>query len=1089
MANPITEDNLEIACLQILEQKYGYKHIRCFTSDPENGNDGSERSSKKDVVLPSILQNQLKVLNPQLPEEAIQFAYQVLVSKRYGIKPLNANKDLYNLIRNGIPVTFIRDGKEVVSRAIVIDFSNPEKNEFTAVSQLWIQGDRHFRRPDILIYINGLPIVFIELKNSNVSTQNAYEDNLTNYKADIPHLFHYNAFCILSNGIETKVGSHLATYEYFFNWLRPDTEEEKINKEQVAKDGTSLERVIHGLLPKERLLDYFENFILYYKNTVKIIAQNHQYIGVNKAITSFREREVKEGKLGVFWHTQGSGKSYSMIFLSQKIFRKFGNQFTFLIITDREDLDNQIYHNFLDTEAVQSADIARPKNSNEMRTFLGQNLRIVFTLIQKFRFDKGKDYPILSERKDIIVIVDEAHRTQYADLAANMRKGLPKAQFFAFTGTPILGKGEERYKGITYNWFGDYVSQYNFAQSIDDGATVPLFYQKRVPEVLNQNENLDSEFYDLIESENVEEKYHEKLEKEFAAELQIIKRSDRLETIAKDIVEHFPTRGYLGKGMVISIDKFTCVRMYDYVQKHWKEKIKQLVGEISKETNFYQKEEKQKQLDFMRSTEMAVVVSEEAGEEEKFKKFELDIKTHREKMNSPDPNGQSIEDRFKNEKDHLRLVFVCSMWLTGFDAPTVSTLYLDKPMKDHTLMQTIARANRVTSYKINGILKTNGEIIDYFNVFRNMKQALKDFGKGSDNEKSKEEGEKDDAQVEAKTKLFDLLDSAIDDGQKFCKSLGIDLALILESKEVFHKIQLFSSYANTILAKDEYWKEFKVYENTVSALYEASRPEIVKQEKDRSKMVAVFSYLRGVIDGILETNKLDEIKAKISRLLDESIITKDEEQFFQKQNATFSLKKVGKVWDLSKIDFEKLKKEFKDVKHKNIEIADLRQFIQKKLEDMLSENSSRIRFMERMQAIIDQYNSGGSTTENYYDELVQFAEDLSQESERHVKEGLTPDELEIFDLLKKEKMTKEEEIKVKNAAKHLLKRLVEEQPKVLVQDWYRDSQTQAQVKSEVEKVLDADLPESYDRALFATKTNLLFQLIFDYSQKGIKWAA
>lgn len=1086
MANPITEDHLEKAAIKLLKETYGYNHINCMTAMPEDLNDSSKRSSKKEVIFKSILLKKLKEFNETIPESAIQNAIDSLSAKRFGVSALVANKEIYNLIRNGIPVSYLQDGKELLSHLTLIDFSDPEKNEFTAVSQLWIQGDRITRRPDILIYINGIPLVFIELKNANVSTQNAYNDNLTNYKADIPQLFYYNAFCILSNGIETKVGSHLASYEYFFNWLRPDDEEEKVNREQVSKDGSSLERVLHGLLPKNRLLDYIENFILYYKNTVKIIAQNHQFIGVNRAIESFKSRENKKGRLGVFWHTQGSGKSYSMIFLSQKVFRKFGNHFTFLIITDRDDLDSQIYRNFLDTEAVQNTDVARPKDSKEMRNFLGQNLRIVFSLIHKFRYDKGQDYPILSERKDIIVIVDEAHRTQYADLAANMRKGLPGAQYFAFTGTPILGKGDARYKGITYDWFGDYVSQYNFSQSVDDGATVPLYYQKRVPEVLNQNSNLDSEFYDLIENDNVEEKYHEKLEKEFAAELQIIKRSDRLETIAKDIVEHFPSRGYMGKGMVISIDKFTCVRMYEFVKKHWDEKIKALVGEVSKETNEFRRAEKQKQLEFMRSVEMAVVVSKEAGEEEKFKKHNLDIKSHRDKLNTPDPNGQSIEDRFKKDNDNLKLVFVCSMWLTGFDAPTVSTLYLDKPMKDHTLMQTIARANRVTSFKINGKSKMNGEIIDYFNVFRNMKQALKDFGKGSSTEEAKDV--LDDSQVQEKAKLFELLDAAVSDGLQFCKSLDINLHQVFENKEVFHKVQLFDAFANQILAKDEFWKEFKVYENTISSLYESARPEILSDSNDR-RIIAVFSYLRGVIDGILENDKLDEIKAKISRLLDQSIITKDEEQFFQKQNEAYSLRKIGKIWDLSKINYEKLKEEFKDSKHKNIEITDLRQFIQKKLDDMLSENSSRILFMEKMQSIIEKYNSGGASTENYYDELVQFAEDLTKESERHVKEGLTPDELEIFDLLKKEKMTKDEEIKVKNAAKHLLHRLIEEQPKVLIQDWYKDSQTQAQVKSEVEKILDKDLPETYDRALFANKTNLLFQLIFDYSQKGIKWAA
>ena len=457
----------------------------------------------------------------------------------------------------------------------VIDFTNPDNNDFLAVTQLWIKGDRYPRRPDMLIYINGLPLVFIELKNSNVKVQNAYDDNLINYKHDIPLLFNYNAFCILSNGLETKVGSFTAGYGHFFSWLRPDDEAEKVNKKSIEHDGTSLERVVHGLLPKERLLDYIENFILYYNDSTKIVAQNHQFIGVNKAINSFQDREAKKGKLGVFWHTQGSGKSFSMIFIVRKIFHKFTGNYTFVIITDREELDGQIYRNFLYTNTVNKSEAAQPKDSAEMREFLGRNMRLVFTLIHKFRIDKGREYPKLSDRDDIIVIVDEAHRTQYASLAENMRKGLPNAQYFAFTGTPILGKGDQLYQGKTYAWFGGYVSQYNFVQSIDDGATVPLFYQKRVPEVLIQNANLSDEFYQILDEANLDEKTQEKLEKEYSTELEVIKRDDRLETIAKDIVAHFPNRGYLGKGMVVSVDKFTSVKMYDKVQEYWKKENNQ----------------------------------------------------------------------------------------------------------------------------------------------------------------------------------------------------------------------------------------------------------------------------------------------------------------------------------------------------------------------------------------------------------------------------------------------------------------------------------------------------------------------------------
>jgi len=471
---------------------------------------------------------------------------------------------------------------------------------------------------------------------------------------------------------------------------------------------------VAGLCAPGKLLDYVENFIIFHKETQKIIAMNHQFIGVNRAYRTFLEREARQGKLGVFWHTQGSGKSFSMIFYARKIFRKLTGNFTFVVITDREDLDGQIFRNFLNTGTVKKHETAQPKNSEEMRRFLGRNKRIVFTLIHKFRYDKGKEYPLLSDRDDIIVIVDEAHRTQYKTLAENMRQGLPNAQYLAFTGTPLLGRDRK-----TNAWFGDYVSEYNFQQSMDEGATVPLFYQKRVPEVLIQNEDLSDEFYHILEDENLDDTQQAKLEKKFAREIEVIKRDDRLETIAKDIVYHFPRRGYLGKGMVIAVDNFTAVKMYDKVQRLWKEEIKTLLGRIKKSDNDLEKRRLKRLVDYLRRVDMAVVISAEASEEEKFKAQGLDIKPHRTRLEQVDEHGHDIEYNFKDPEHPLQLVFLCAMWLTGFDAPTLSTLYLDKPMKDHTLMQTIARANRVTSFQINGVVKRNGEIIDYYNVFRN----------------------------------------------------------------------------------------------------------------------------------------------------------------------------------------------------------------------------------------------------------------------------------------------------------------------------------------------------------------------------------
>ncbi len=1073
MPNFISEDQIEKAAVALLTKTYGYRTVNCYTQDVENLADLSNRASKQEVVLLDVLKVHAIKLNKNIPEAVVEEAIEKLTSRRYAMSPLLANKEVYNFIRNGIPVEYEgADGRTEHGTVRVIDFTEPLNNDFCAVTQLWIKGERYPRRPDILIYVNGLPLVFIELKNSNVKVQNAYDDNLTNYKKDIPLLFQYNAFCVLSNALETRVGSFTAGYEFFFSWLRSDDETEKVNRKEIEKEGASLERVLHGLLPKARLLDYIENFILYHRDTNKIVAQNHQFIGVNKAIASFEARENKNGKLGVFWHTQGSGKSFSMIFLSRKVFHKYPGNYTFVIVTDREDLDGQIYRNFLDTNTVSKNEAARPKDSGEMRDFLGRNKRLVFTLIHKFRFDKGREYPLLSKRDDIIVIVDEAHRTQYAALAENMRKGLPNAQYFAFTGTPLLGRERK-----TNSWFGDYVSEYNFVQSIDDGATVPLFYQKRVPEVLIQNENLSDEFYQILEDENLDEKAQEKLEREFATEIEVIKRDDRLETIAKDIAAHFPNRGYLGKGMVVSVDKYTCVKMYDKVQKYWKEEIKKLVGQISKFDDDALKQRLQKKLDYMRSVEMAVVISEDAGEEERFTKQGLDIKLHRKKINAIDKNGHDIEYRFKDPTDKLQLVFVCAMWLTGFDAPTVSTLYLDKPMKDHTLMQTIARANRVTSYMINGVIKANGEIVDYYNVFRSMKKALSEYAVGDEK----------DSPVQDKDNLFNLLDDALTQGQQFCAALDIDLQKVLESRETFSRLKIFKSFADKLLEKDDYWKEFKVYENTISSLYEACKPEIL--QKNTRLLIPVFQYLRGVVDSIIGEVDIDEVRQKIGDLLDQSIVAANNDVLVKASEPPLQIIKKGKTFDLSKMNFEKLKEEFKEKEFKNIEIANLREFIEKKLEVMLKENNTRTNFAEKLQEIINRYNSGGSSTENYYDDLVKYAEGLKEEDERHIREGLTSDELELYDILKKEKMTKAEEIKVKNAARHLLQRLIKGRPKVLIQDWFKDGQSQVRVKLAIEEVLDKDLPETYEKDLFKEKSNKLYDLVYEYAARGQKWAA
>lgn len=1099
--NFISEDDIEQAILERLQADFSFELLNCFTAKPDELNDGSQRHDKRDVILADCLLAACVQLNPSIPQEVIvQQVIPKLMDRRVAMSPIAANREVDGLIRDGVMVAFDQEAasgktEKRHERVRLIDFDMPSNNQYLAVSQLWIQSvgqapKAAYRRPDVILYVNGLPLVFVELKNSNVKLRSAYDDNLASYKHDIPQLFHCNAFCLLSNAIETKVGSFTAGWEHFFNWLRVDSEKEKINRQQIAEQGTSLEFAVAGLCQPTKLLDYVENFIVFHKETSKIIAQNHQFMGVNSAFERFLQRDQHQGRLGVFWHTQGSGKSFSMIFYARKVFRKVTGNFSFVVVTDRQDLDGQIYRNFLNTGTIKEKDAAQPGNAEEMRKFLGQNKKVVFTLIQKFRYDKGKKYPRLfdpdKEQREVIVMVDEAHRTQYKSLAENMREGLKGAHFLAFTGTPLLGKERK-----TSAWFGDYVSEYNFQQAMEDQATVPLYYEKRVPEVLIQNEALGEEFYELLEDENLDEAQQQKLEQKFAREMEVIKRDDRLDTIAKDIVYHFPRRGYLGKGMVVSLDKFTVVKMYDKVQQHWKDEIKRLRGLIKYSHNDIEKVRFKKIVEAMKTVEMAVVISDPKADEARFEKAKLDIKPHIKRLDQLDEQGHDLEFNFKDSEHPLQLVFVCAMWLTGFDAPTVSTLYLDKPMKDHSLMQTIARANRVAAYKIKGhngefVEKKNGDIVDYYNVFRNMKKALRDYAQGSavDGEVAGE----DDSPVKPKSELFDLLDDAIAQAVGFCKARDIDLESIVKDGDTFKNIAQFEQFADTLLSSDEWRKSFYVYDNTVSSLYEACKPEIFEHAPRR--LIAVIQYLRGVVDMHVAQADIDVVSQKIAELLDESVVVDNTERFDMKEHrAEYKIVQKGKVWDLSKLNFEKLKEEFKAAKYKNIEIAEMRVFIEDKLQKMLAQNHTRVDFAQKLQEIIDEYNAGGSSTENYFEDLMNFAESMKEEDARHVREGLTEDELELYDTLCKDKLTKDEEQKVKLAAKHLITRLLDEHPKVLVQDWWKDGQTQRKVKAAVEEVLDQDLPESYDRITFKEKSDHVFDLIVAFAANGRKWAA
>lgn len=520
--------------------------------------------------------------------------------------------------------------------------------------------------------------------------------------------------------------------------------------------------------------------------------------------------------------------------------------------------------------------------------------------------------------------------------------------------------------------------------------------------------------------------------------------------------------------MVVSVDKFTAVRMYDKVQHYWSEEKKALIQERNSEQDEAKRKELTKRLNYMDSVEMAVIVSEEADEVEKFKAQNLNIEPHRQKMNALTPEGKDIEDRFKDPNDNLRLVFVCAMWLTGFDVPSLSTLYLDKPMKNHTLMQAIARANRVFPGKSCGI------IVDYVNVFKYMRQALSDYASGSN---GSEFPAKDIDQ------LIENLDKCIEEIDQFLLSLDISLDKIMNESDTLIQVEMYRQAYNRILEMDEWKDRFKVLTNLLENLYDASKPEIFEKGWHNEKFAPIM-YLVGLFNNQIDDEKLSRAKAKMAVVLDRSVSAE------QADSQNKYVIHEGKVIDLSKLDVDDIRRVLDTTPYKALEIDDLRAFIEKALEQMINRNCTRIKFSERYKSIIDRYNAGGSENEDYYEKLLELIESLKREQSRATEMDLEEEELEIFDLLIKDrKLTKAEEQKVKLAAKNLYKKLTEEKKNVMVVDWYKDEQPRQKVLAIIQFSLNNDLPDSYDREVFSTKTNLLMNHFIDMAVQGYGWLA
>lgn len=1003
----------------------------------KNGTFG--RTSYKEILLKRYFNAALKKFNPWINDEQILEAQRILENRLSTSSLLQINEEKYFLIRDGIKVTVKKpNGETEKQTAALIDFKNPQNNYFLAVKELKIHGDLYRRRTDIVGFVNGIPLLFVELKKTTVDVQNAYEDNYTDYQDTIPHLFYYNAFVMLSNGTEAKVGTLGSKYEFFHEWKR---------LAEAERGSIALETMLRGICKKENFLDLFENFILFDHsggNTAKILARNHQYLGVNEAMKAYAARKLNNGKLGVFWHTQGSGKSYSMVFLAQKIRRKFEGSPTFVILTDRDELNKQISDTFENCGLLGDVKASRfiATSGDDLIQKLKGNPSFIFTLIQKF--NKPEAEPIFPAH-DVIIMSDEAHRSQYGIFADNMMNLLPTAARIGFTGTPLLSDDN-----ITARTFGGYISIYDFKRAVEDGATVPLYYENRGEKILNlHNPEITDRILDAIERADLDEDQQDKLEAEFAKEIHLMTAKPRLQSIAQDFVRHYSDLWTSGKAMFVCLNKVTCVRMYDYVQKYWQEEIERLKNRI-KNVSQQEAQELRRKLQWMEETEMAVVISQEQNEIQTFKKWGLDIQYHRNKMLK-----NELDKDFKDSANPLRVVFVCAMWLTGFDVKCLSCLYLDKPLKAHTLMQTIARANRVAEGKSNGL------IIDYIGIVKALRKALADY--------TANVGCIDgtDPTVD-KVKLIERILDTLEKAKLFLAERGFVLQDLICSYD-FPKMYYLQKGANIVCGTVEERKTFSAYASELNRLMKyTDRDDIDRNvRKEYEAVAAIYAEIKkkrkhiNITDLMVEINNIisDYVEIEHSHMINEEV----------------------KRFDISGIDFDLLRREFAKVKNQNLLMRDLEEIIQLKLDRMLFTNPERINYYERYQKIIDDYNSeqDRATIEKTFMDLMDLANKMNQEEQRYVREGFKSDEeLTLYDMLFRNDLNKNDIKKLKTVAAELLNKI---KAKISEYDHWTDKQeTKAAVDNLIRDTLWAELPECYDEASIWGYRQRIYEYVYTH---------
>ena len=1056
-----TEDTLvQQTTADYLERQLGWESVYAHNNEDFGPDSLLGRSSDREVVLERPLRQKLAELNPGLPQAAYDDAVRQLTASVASQTLVAANREKYALMRDGVQVSFRDDeGERVRERLRVFDFDDPTTNRFLCVRELWVRGDLYRRRADLVGFVNGLPLLFVECKNIHRDLKVAFEDNYSDYRDTIPDLFHHNAIVMFGNGEKAKIGSITSRWEHFHEWKRLAEEE---------PGAVDMETLLKGVCDKRNFMDLVENFILFDEasgETKKILARNHQFLGVNRAVEAVREREMRQGRLGVFWHTQGAGKSYSMVMFTRKVHRKLGGNFTFLVLTDRDDLDTQIYKTFAGCGVVDhDAEPCRAESGQHLSRLLAEHKSHVFSLIQKFNQDVDPDSGY-TRRDDIIVITDEAHRTQYGSLALNMRNALPKASYIGFTGTPLFTDDE-----ITRRVFGAYVSTYDFQRAVEDHATVPLYYAARGDElgvaVGDLNERIADKLEEL-ETDGLD--VEQRLERELKRDYHVVTAGKRLDQVARDFVRHYSAAWETGKAMLVCIDKVTCVRMHRLIEFYWHERIKELEAERKHTTDEQEEPSLQRQIGWMNETRAAVVVSEEQGEVAKFRKWELDILPHRrlikEGMELPESmrsqprfrtmQRMALDEAFKEEQHPFRIAIVCAMWLTGFDVPSLSTLYLDKPLKAHTLMQAVARANRVNEGKNNGL------IVDYCGILKHLRRALATFAG------TRPDGGGDEIEpARPHEDLLADLDETISLVRVFLDERGASLADIIR-KTGFERNAAIVACKEVVNENDETRKRFEVMCREVFKKFKAclnvSAVNIYRADRD-----AIDIVYKSLQQDRAQTDITDIIR-QLHQVVDEAITTTDRSA------------EEREAYDISRIDFDRLKREFERSPTRQTTVQNLRQAVENRLRRLLRQNPLRTDFQQHYEAIVAGYNREKErvTIERTFEALLRLVKELDDEERRAVREGLDEESLAVFDLLRKPALSTSDIRRIKAVAVELLKTLKAE--KLRVDQWRDKEASRDAVRVTIRDFLWDDatgLPESYTDGEVTARSDEVFRHIF-----------